>query len=99
MTSRATHRLGCCGSFCGWNSPTQRPLRIYKRSDLIDELEKLTAGVAPMAYDIESYASLGLLWKLLRVEQPNAPTAADLQTVRSDRRAGEIDCRSSTDGV
>jgi malonate decarboxylase gamma subunit len=47
----------------------------------IEELEKLTAGVAPMAYDIESYASLGLLWRLLRVEQANAPTTADLQTV------------------
>ena len=59
----------------------------------IDELEKLTAGVAPMAYDIESYASLGLLWKLLRVEQPNAPTAADLQTVEETLVAAFEDIR------
>ena len=34
-----------------------------------------------MAYDIDSYASLGLLWKLLNVARPDAPTPADLQQV------------------
>jgi malonate decarboxylase gamma subunit len=34
-----------------------------------------------MAYDIDSYASLGLLWETLSVEQIEQPTAADLVRV------------------
>jgi malonate decarboxylase gamma subunit len=60
----------------------------------IEDLEKLTAGVAPMAYDIDSYASLGLLWKLLRVEQADAPTQADLQTVEEALVAAFDDIRA-----
>jgi malonate decarboxylase gamma subunit len=34
-----------------------------------------------MAYDIESYASLGLLWETLSVEQIEQPTAGDVERV------------------
>ena len=34
-----------------------------------------------MAYDIDSYASLGLLWETLSVEQIEQPSAADLTRV------------------
>jgi malonate decarboxylase gamma subunit len=34
-----------------------------------------------MAYDIDSYAKLGLLWKLLDVDDADAPAAADLTRV------------------
>jgi malonate decarboxylase gamma subunit len=49
--------------------------RITLRS--VADLEAFTAHVPPMAYDIDNYASLGLLWKLLGVRNADAPTAAD----------------------
>lgn len=55
--------------------------RVTLRS--VEELEALAAKVAPMAYDIESYASLGLIWRLLNVTQPNIANATDLDTVES----------------
>ncbi|WP_407314655.1 biotin-independent malonate decarboxylase subunit gamma [Pseudomonas sp. nanlin1] len=54
--------------------------RVTQRS--IDELEALAASVPPMAYDIDSYASLGLLWETLTVAQIEQPTADDLARVR-----------------
>jgi malonate decarboxylase gamma subunit len=35
-----------------------------------------------MAYDIDSYASLGLLWETLSVSQIEQPTASDLTQVQ-----------------
>ncbi len=54
--------------------------RVTQRS--VDELEALAASVPPMAYDIDSYASLGLLWETLAVAQIEQPTADDLGRVR-----------------
>ena len=48
----------------------------------IDDLERLAANVPPMAYDIANYASLGLLWKLLDVADPDRPGEGDLASVR-----------------
>ena len=59
----------------------QAAARITLRS--VDELETLAASIPPMAYDIASYASLGLLWRLLETEQPDQPTPADVQQVRT----------------
>ncbi|SET94802.1 biotin-independent malonate decarboxylase subunit gamma [Pseudomonas graminis] len=53
--------------------------RVTLRS--VEELEKLAASVPPMAYDIDSYASLGLLWEILSVSQIEQPSAADLTLV------------------
>ena len=53
--------------------------RVTLRS--VEELEALAASVPPMAYDIDSYASLGLLWETLSVEQIEQPTVADLGRV------------------
>ncbi|UZE23456.1 biotin-independent malonate decarboxylase subunit gamma [Pseudomonas sp. B21-056] len=53
--------------------------RVTLRS--VEELEALAASVPPMAYDIDSYASLGLLWESLSVEQIEQPSAADLSRV------------------
>jgi malonate decarboxylase gamma subunit len=53
--------------------------RVTLRS--VEELEALAASVPPMAYDIDSFASLGLLWETLSVEQIEQPTAADLARV------------------
>jgi malonate decarboxylase gamma subunit len=54
--------------------------RITLRS--VEALEKLAASVPPMAYDIQNYASLGLLWRVLSPAAPDAPSAADLAMVR-----------------
>ncbi len=53
--------------------------RVTLRS--VDELERLAASVPPMAYDIASFASLGLLWKLLDVHNADAPDQHDLTAV------------------
>lgn len=54
--------------------------RVTLRS--VEELEALAASVPPMAYDIDSYASLGLLWETLTVTQIEQPTADDVARVR-----------------
>ena len=53
--------------------------RVTLRS--VEELEALAASVPPMAYDIDSYASLGLLWETLSVSQIEQPTAQDVARV------------------
>src|ERR1700678_3692845 len=42
--------------------------RVTLRS--VEELEKLAKKIVPMSYDIRDYAKLGLLYKLLHVENP-----------------------------
>ncbi|MBC3364317.1 biotin-independent malonate decarboxylase subunit gamma [Pseudomonas sp. SWRI154] len=53
--------------------------RVTLRS--VEELEALAASVPPMAYDIDSFASLGLLWESLSVERIEQPTATDLARI------------------
>ena len=54
--------------------------RVTLRS--VEDLERLAADVPPMAYDIASYATLGLLWKLVDVASAEQPSAADVEHVR-----------------
>ncbi|TFW42304.1 MULTISPECIES: biotin-independent malonate decarboxylase subunit gamma [Pseudomonas] len=54
--------------------------RVTLRS--VEELETLAASVPPMAYDIDSYASLGLLWETLSVSRIEQPTPEDVARVR-----------------
>ncbi len=54
--------------------------RVTLRS--VEELEALAASVPPMAYDIDSYASLGLLWETLSVERIEQPSEDDLARMR-----------------
>src|ERR1700689_4408686 len=56
--------------------------RITRRS--VAELEKLGHEIAPMSYDIRDYAKLGLLYKLLHVDDPQHPTTADIEAIRHD---------------
>lgn len=53
--------------------------RVTLRS--VEELEALAASVPPMAYDIDSFASLGLLWETLSVSQIEQPTQDDVARV------------------
>ena len=56
--------------------------RITRRS--VAELEELGHEIAPMSYDVRDYAKLGLLYKLLHVEDPLHPTGADIEAVIGD---------------
>jgi malonate decarboxylase gamma subunit len=56
--------------------------RITRRS--VAELEQLGHDIAPMSYDVRDFAKLGLLHKLLHVNDPQHPTAADIEAVRHD---------------
>lgn len=67
--------------------------RVTLRS--VEELEKLAASIAPMAYDIDSYASLGLLWESLSVSQIEHPTGTDLAQVQEVLNNAINDVRSS----
>ncbi|MFH0274952.1 biotin-independent malonate decarboxylase subunit gamma [Vibrio jasicida] len=55
--------------------------RITLRS--VEQLEALAATIPPMAYDIQNYSTLGLLWKIVDVEQATAPTTADVTTIKA----------------
>ncbi len=68
--------------------------RVTLRS--VEELEALAASVPPMAYDIDSYASLGLLWETLSVSQIEQPTPEDVARV-SDCLVSAIKDITSTD--
>jgi malonate decarboxylase gamma subunit len=56
--------------------------RITRRS--VAELEELGHEIAPMSYDVRDYAKLGLLYKLLHVDDPQHPTTADIEAIRLD---------------
>src|SRR6202034_446125 len=78
----------------------QAAARVTRSS--VEEMEKLGERIAPVAYDIRSYASLGLLHKLIDEVDADAPGRIDLDRVRAelvyavaDARAGAADlaCR------
>jgi malonate decarboxylase gamma subunit len=54
--------------------------RITLRS--VADLEVLAAKVPPMAYDVRHFSTLGLLWRLIQVGDPQHPSAQDLALVR-----------------
>jgi malonate decarboxylase gamma subunit len=73
--------------------------RITRRS--VAELERLGHEIAPMSYDVKDYAKLGLLYKLLHVENPLEPTASEIESVKQalieaiqDARNGSTDLSS-----
>jgi len=63
--------------------------RITMRS--VEDLEAFAATVPPMAYDIDNYATLGLLWRRVPVAHADAPGAGDLATVRTALEAALAD--------
>jgi biotin-independent malonate decarboxylase gamma subunit len=78
--------------------------RVTRRS--VDELEKLAKEIAPMSYDIRDYAKLGLLYKLLHVENPEKPSQQEIRNVESeliaaiaDARSGPVDLRNRLESV
>ena len=63
--------------------------RVTLRS--VADLERLAQEIPPMAYDIASFASLGLLWKLLKVKSADTPDAGDVDTVQTALAAALAD--------
>jgi malonate decarboxylase gamma subunit len=73
--------------------------RVTQRS--VAELEKLGKKIVPMSYDIRDYAKLGLLYKLLHVENPEKPSEQEIRNVKgelveaiADARSGPVDLRN-----
>jgi len=66
--------------------------RITRRS--VAELEQLGHEIAPMSYDVRDYAKLGLLHKLLHVNDTQHPTAADIEFVSHELIDAIQDARS-----
>ena len=68
--------------------------RVTLRS--VEDLERLAADVPPMAYDLASYATLGLLWKRVDVQSAEQPSASDLEVVRRTLVAALDNIRNDT---
>src|SRR5277367_4269077 len=66
--------------------------RVTRRS--VEELEKLGKTIAPLSYDIKDYAKLGLLHKLLHVENPAKPSEQEILAVKNELIAAIADARS-----
>jgi malonate decarboxylase gamma subunit len=67
--------------------------RVTRRS--VEALEQLGERVTPMAYDVRSFARLGLLHRLIEGVNAEAPRAADVERVRSELIAAVADARAS----
>ena len=73
--------------------------RITRRT--VAQLESLAKTVTPLSYDVRDYAKLGLLYKLLPVSNPEAPSAVEVSLVHNaiaeaiaDARKGPTDLRN-----
>jgi malonate decarboxylase beta subunit len=66
--------------------------RITLRS--VESMEALASKIAPMAYDIASYGSLGLLWQTLALEHADGPSPKDLARVDACLQAALADIRA-----
>jgi malonate decarboxylase gamma subunit len=82
----------------------QAAARVTRSS--VEEMEKLGERIAPVAYDIRSYASLGLLHKLVEGIDADSPSHTGVARVReelvdaiTDARAGAPDLASRLTSV
>ena len=60
----------------------------------VDELDELASKVPPIAYDIETYAELGILQRLIRGVNADEPGADDIDRVRRELASAIGDARS-----
>jgi malonate decarboxylase gamma subunit len=70
----------------------QAAARVTRRS--VAELEQLGEQFAPMAYDIRSYAKLGLLHKLIEGVNADSPARGDVELVRTELADAIADARA-----
>ena len=73
--------------------------RITRRT--VAQLEELAKTVTPLSYNMQDYAKLGLLYKLLHISKPEAPSPEEIALVRDaigsaivDARKGPFDLRN-----
>jgi malonate decarboxylase gamma subunit len=66
--------------------------RVTRRT--VEALEELGRSVTPMAYDVRSFAALGLLHRLIEGINADAPAARDVERVRAELAAAITDARS-----
>lgn len=73
--------------------------RITRRT--VAQLEELAKTVTPLSYDVQDYAKLGLLYKLLHISNPEAPSPEEIALVQdatssaiADARKGPFDLRN-----
>jgi malonate decarboxylase gamma subunit len=62
----------------------------------VAELDELGHKIAPMSYDIHDYAKLGLLHKLLHVEDPDKPSQTTVAQVQKDLIDAIADARAGS---
>ena len=70
----------------------QSAARVTRRT--VEELEQLGERVTPMAYDVRSFAKLGLLHRLIGGVDAAVPTPAGLERVRFELVAAIADARA-----
>jgi malonate decarboxylase gamma subunit len=71
--------------------------RITLRS--VADLERLGHEILPMSYDIRDYAKLGLLHKLLHVDNPDRPTPIAAEYVRKELIEAVADARAGSNDL
>lgn len=62
----------------------------------VTELDILGRKIAPLSYDIHDYAKLGLLHKLLHVQDPDNPSKTTVSQVRQELIDAIADARAGT---
>jgi malonate decarboxylase gamma subunit len=75
----------------------QAAARVTRRS--VAELEMLGARFAPMAYDIHSFAKLGLLHSLISGVDADAPRPQDVERVRAELERAIAEVRTGSPGL
>lgn len=70
----------------------QSAARVTRRT--VEELERLGERVTPMAYDVRSFAKLGLLHRLIGGIDAAHPTVLDVERVRDELIAAVADARA-----
>lgn len=69
----------------------QAAARVTRRT--VEELECLGERIVPLAYDVRSFARLGLVHKLIEGVNADAPVRADVERVRAELIAAIADAR------
>jgi malonate decarboxylase gamma subunit len=72
----------------------QAAARVTRRT--VEELESLGERIVPMAYDVRSFARLGLVHKLIEGINADAPLGADVERVRAELIAAIADARGGS---
>ena len=62
----------------------------------VADLERLGHDIAPLSYDVRDYARLGLLHKLLHVENPDTPSQATVALVQKELIEAVTDARAGS---